>query len=224
MTTDVLIQTLANDVSPVKRLDDVRVRFLRWVFLSGLCVTLGTIALGCRSDLSTRIHDLSFVTENAAVLLFFGFSAMSAMQLSVPGLEKPRYTRFLPFLALSLWILLIGFRYVENMHVIHSASTKSGLRCVWRILLLGSAPAVILFVMVRKAAPLKTVWAGWFVSTAAFSLATFATQIICPNDKPLHIFKWHILPLFVLSSIGAMVGNFIYKRKLKIPGEQKSGK
>jgi hypothetical protein len=217
MTTDVLIHTLAQDISEVKPIADIRIRFFRWTAFAAISVALGTFALGCRSDLSMKIQDASFLMENAALLLFFAFSATSAMLLSIPGLEKRPYTYLLPLLALFLWVILIGFRYVEDLNVIHSPSTKSGIRCVWRILSLGSLPAVILFFMLRKAAPLKRGWTGWFVAAAAFSLAGFATQFICPNDKPLHILKWHVLPVIVLACIGGLIGNAMYKRKLKIP-------
>jgi hypothetical protein len=217
MTTDVLIHTLAQEIAAVKPIASVRVRFFRWTVFAAITVVAGAFALGCRQDLPVKINDPAFLMENTALLLFFAFSSMSAMLLSVPGLEKPRFAFALPFLALILWAAFVGFRFIENLNVVHSPSTKSGIRCVWRILTLGTLPAAFLFLMLRKAAPLKTAWTGWFVSAAAFSLACLATQFICPNDRPLHILKWHVLPVFVLACIGAFIGKAIYKRKLKIP-------
>ena len=68
-------------------------------------------------------------------------------------------------------------------------------------------PGWVLFAMVRRAAPLRRAWSGALATLAAVGISAAATQFICPLDDPAHQLVGHVLPVAVLSVLGAFVGH-----------------
>jgi hypothetical protein len=78
--------------------------------------------------------------------------------------------------------------------------------CVIEIVGLSIVPSWVLFVMLRRAAPLRRAWSAAFATLAAVALAAVATQVICPLDDPAHQLVGHLLPVALLSLSGTIVG------------------
>jgi hypothetical protein len=71
---------------------------------------------------------------------------------------------------------------------------------------LSVVPGWWLFAMLRRAAPLRRAWAGALATLAAVAIGATATQFICPIDDPAHQLVGHMLPVAVLSMLGAIAG------------------
>jgi hypothetical protein len=63
-----------------------------------------------------------------------------------------------------------------------------------------------LFVMLRRAAPLRGAWSAALATLAAVALGAVATQFICPLDDPAHQLVGHVLPVAFLAVFGAIAG------------------
>lgn len=207
MRTEELISTLVADLAPVRRLRNAGARTLLWASLALVCGGLGTFLLGVRPDLQVRLVDSTYLAEGVALLVLFASSARCAFALTVPGIKMGALKRHLPLLALAAWILLVAARTSSV-----GFSLSPGLRCAWRMLALGLAPAAAAFFMLRKAAPRKRGWTGLFALLSAAAVGSLGTQIICIRDAPGHILAWHVAPLVVTALLGIAAGALLLRR------------
>ena len=146
------------------------------------------------------------------LLLIFVLSARSAFHLSVPGAERSAGARTLPILGLLVWVSLVAAG-----HSPAAGDPLPGWPCVWRMACLAFLPAFAVLVMLRKAAPLRPGWTGWFALLSAGSLAILGTQIVCGRDDPRHVYLWHFGPLLAAGLIGIHLGRrFLTRRSVRL--------
>jgi hypothetical protein len=202
-----IVRSLARDLKPVRRLPSVEWRTLFWAAFAVLCMSIETYALGARSDLSGKFRDPTYLLQGALLLLIFVLSARSAFRMSVPGDERSVGTRLPPIAGLVIWVGL-----VSAGHPPESVPASTGWSCVARMSCLALAPTVAVLFMLRKAAPLRPGWTGWFALLSASSLAILGTQILCANDDPRHVFLWHFGPLLGAALVGIHLGRWLLSR------------
>lgn len=207
MRTEELISSLVADLAPLRRLRNADARTVLWASLALLCGGLGILWLGARPDLQVKLVDSTYLAEGLALLILFASSARCAFALTVPGTEMGALKRYLPVLALVSWLFLVAARTSAS-----GFALSPGLRCAWRMLALGLAPAAAAFFMLRKAAPHKWGWTGLFALLSAAALGSLATHIICTRDAPGHIFVWHVAPLVVTALFGIAAGALLLRR------------
>jgi len=207
MRTEDLIKSLIADASPVRRLPDQNGRRLRWAALASVCVAAGALCWGARPDLAGKAHDASFLLEAGCLLFLFACAARSAFELSVPGEERPFSSLWVPPLAFLPWLTLILYRFFRGWETsAYGLDARPGYLCVWRVLILGGLPALTGFLLLRKAAPLKTRLAGSYLCLSAFAIAALGARTLCVIDRPGHLLFWHALPLLLLALTGSALG------------------
>ncbi len=206
MKTNDLIDQLGTRLQPVKRLPRPWIRFARWFAAMGLCFGAAMALRGIREDLFQRLTDPLFVLSTLMILATATLSAAAAFQLSVPG-EERRWTRRVPLLALGMWVAMIAFHAMSGAPLMGGA----GWGCARDVLLLGAIPGVLLFWMVRGAAPLKLNWTGVFVMLALGALGALGTQLGCHDDAPLHLLLWHFVPVILVGLSGIVLGRFLLR-------------
>lgn len=206
MKSEAVIQALVTDLKPVRRLPSGGARTLRWATFSLLAVALGSWALGTRADLWIELGEPSFLRESVSLLILFVLAGRSAFQLSIPGAADQRYARALPLLGLVAWLVLILARYSAGAHV---PADMSGSRCFWRMSWLSLLPALTLFFMLRKAAPLDREWTGLMALLSAASLAMLGTQFVCAKDDLAHLLLWHFTPVLLVALAGISFGQLV---------------
>ena len=79
-------------------------------------------------------------------------------------------------------------------------------------------PGIALFMMVRRAAPLRAAWAGLLAVLATAAVGVLGANVICPNDRPLHMLLWHVAPLMLFAAIGAALGTWLLRWDWKRAG------
>ena len=92
-------------------------------------------------------------------------------------------------------------------------------RCVYKTASVALVPGVALFVLVRRAAPLHAAWAGLLAILATAAVGVLGANVICPIDRPLHLFLWHVAPLVVaFAALGAGLGTWLirWNRDLRV--------
>ena len=219
MKTDDLLRSLVDEMKPVRRLRGGAERALIWAAFAAICVGIATWALGMRSDLSAKLTDVSFLIEGTSLLAVFALSARSAFQLSIPGMEKVETTRTSPLLGLLAWLLLVAIRHTSgtNAPVLESMASLAGVSCLSRVASLALAPALAIFAMLRKAAPGRRRWTGFFALLSASSLAVLGTQLLCSKDDPQHVLLWHFGPVLIAGLVGAALGALFLDRSTTRP-------
>jgi len=206
METEQFVRSLAATLRPVRRLRPARWRAVLWAVPAVLCVSIGTVLLGPRSDLLSRAANPQFWLQSALLLIVFAASSAIAFRTSVPGSEVAGHVRALPLWGLLVWgfVLAAGAWAWESRG--EAAAGGSGWICVSRIALLGVVPAVSALLMLRRAAALRPGWTGSIALLSAASLAVVGTQMVCARDDPWHIFVWHFLPAAACGLAGVLLG------------------
>ncbi len=209
MNSEQLIQDLVRDARPVRRLAPVGVRWLLWVIVVALSVSLiPDILLGVRPDLAQVFHRGCSSLQVCLLTLAAIVSGWAVIALGVPGRAQNPLSRWMPVAALFAWILVI---VVSGLA---SGMGRCGFSpgCFGSIALVGALPAAFLYFVCRRSAPLRPVWTGVLLMGAAAAAGALGTQFSCSNESPLHLLVWHVLPVIALGATGIILGRFIMGR------------
>ncbi|MGE3683369.1 MAG: NrsF family protein [Bdellovibrionales bacterium] len=207
MKTKELIEVLARQTKPVRRLPSPARRLATWIFLSSIWITAWISFFGVPAEVTSKMKEFSFWLESAPVLLIALLSAYIALALGIPGEARlPHVKKVMVFFAAS-WLLAFIAGIPSRSHEFErSIAAGPGALCVESILELGFGPAILLLWMIRRGVPLYPGWNGVVALLGAASLAAFGTQWLCPYDFPLHFLVWHLAPAWLLGAAGYWLG------------------
>jgi hypothetical protein len=208
--TEDLILQLATSAAPVTPLAAPSIRLVRWMAVSALVTAVAIVAIGARHDLIAAAARPAFTASLVALLLATVSAAAAALMLSVPGAERSPLQRALPMVAAAAWpaawlAAMTTHAAPGGVRLFHSA-------CAIEIAALGAASGWVLFVMIRRAAPIRPGWTAGVASLAAITSASAATQVICPIDDPAHQLLGHVLVAAVLGLAGFLTGQRLLRR------------
>jgi hypothetical protein len=202
-----LIATLVRDVVPVRPLASPAVRLARWAVVSALCVAAGVALARVRHDLGETLWTTSFLVQAVLLIGTAVLAAMAALIAGVPGASSTLATRLLPLGAITLWAgWLVAAIVAQPGHSRLWWPTPSP-DCAVDITLLGLVPGLLLWSLVRRAAPLRPAWAGFLATLTAAAAGALGTQLLCPNDDAAHLLVWHVGPVIALAVAGLQLGH-----------------
>lgn len=218
-----VIAQLARDAAPVTPLPSPFARWATWTLKAVTAAAIVTILVGflprLRPAFAADVRDPRFLL---AALLTGGLAltaAGAAFALSVPGVARDRLARVVPLLAAIAWATLLWTRLLAIGHpVAHIAAVPWHPVCVLLILTISALPGLWLFGMLRRAAPLQTLWTGALAALASLALGALGTQFICPIDDPAHHVVWHFTPVMVLTFLGLALGSRVFDWRRRAPG------
>ena len=175
------------------------------------------IAIGPRARLGAAITQPAFAVSLVALLMATVSAAAVALTMRVPGAERSPRRRAWPIAAVVVWVtswlLMLAVSPAGHSRVFHTG---------WAIQIgvLGAISGWILLAMLRKAAPLQPRWTAGMAAMAAVTLASAATQVICPIDDPAHQLIGHVLIASAVGLAGFIVGQ---RRLSRTPLDARSG-
>ena len=208
MRTDELIQQLAGDLEPVRPLRPIAVRVAAWLALAAGSLAMVMFLMGVRRELGDASDRADFAVEALLLLVTALSAATGALVISVPGAERSRLVRWLPLIAA---IGCVVWAAGELVFAAATGATTGRLtfawHCVYKTTSVAAVPGVALFLMVRRAAPMHAVWAGVLSVLATTAVGVLGANIICPNDRPLHMLLWHVTPLILFAALGGWLGS-----------------
>ncbi|MEO8482775.1 MAG: NrsF family protein [Acidobacteriota bacterium] len=213
MKTDELILQLAKSALPVTPLPSPFVRLLRWLALAAALAAVAVLAIGPRADLAVAVTRPTFVVSLLALVVATLSSAAAAFVLSVPGAGRSSLQRALAVAATLAWPL-VWFLVLANAGAGRGRLFHAG--CALEIAILSAVSGGALIAMLRRAAPLQPAWTGGIAATAAVTVASAATQVICPIDTAPHQLVGHILIASIVGSAGFLVGWPQLRRRTRI--------
>ncbi|MBY0452588.1 MAG: NrsF family protein, partial [Bdellovibrionaceae bacterium] len=180
------------------------------VLLAGVLSLVAAVALlGFRADLSGQIFTFRFFIECLGLLALALVSIYAALRLSVPDLDNKKFYKW-PIFAFSILAILTGYSFVAYSNPF--LYLGHGFVCLSEILLIGLAPAAILFFLIRRAAALKRDIVGALVLMAGAAFGWFGTQLTCADTTPLHNLFWHFIPFIFISVAGIYISNKILRK------------
>ena len=206
ITTPDLIESLAVDAAPVRRLQHPVVRAACWLLLAALVVLLLALEHGLRADIADRAQQPVFLVALAASLLTGVLATIAAFMLSLP--DRSRFWLLLPVPALLLWVSTIGYGCLTDWVSIGPDGMAAGeaARCFATLFLTSVPLSMILLLMVRYAAalrPTETIMTG---ALAVAAIAATALSLLHDLDATVMILIWNFGVAAVLVALAGSLG------------------
>lgn len=212
MQTEELIRQLAADARPVKRLPPLALRLAGWVVLAAVSLGVAMAVMGVRRELGGALERTNFAVEAVLLILTALSGAVGALIVSVPGAERTTLVRWAPVVAAAAYLFWVGGEFVmAAMTGAPTGRASFAWHCVSQTASVAAVPALALFVMVRKAAPLRATWAGLLAVLSTAAVGMLGSNVMCPNDRPVHLLLWHVAPLMLFAAVGAALGTWLLR-------------
>ena len=200
---DALIDSLARELEPGKRLAPAGVQAFIWwllatVYVIAITLLLGPLRPGAFEQL---LSEPRFFVETLCGLLGIGATAMAVMLSSIPGRPYGRWV-VLAVVALGVWLVSI----TAGLFVPTLEPGMLGKRphCFSETLIYALPPMLLVIVLVRRAYPLKPLQTGLAAGLAAGLLPAWFMQLACMYETQ-HILTHHVLPGLLVVPVAALV-------------------
>src|SRR5262245_5392116 len=206
MQTEQLIERLAADLRPVRRLWGPWARAVVWLAIAlpyVAAVVWGKLAM---ADVAQAGADARFVVEQAATLATALAAAVAAFRSAVPGFD--RRVLLVPLVPLALWLTSVGHGCVQDW--LRFGADGLALRPDWDCLpmaaVIGILPAAAMVAMLRRGAPLNPRLTLALAALAVASVANFGLQFAHARDASIMVLVWHLGAAALLAALGGSLG------------------
>jgi hypothetical protein len=198
ITTPQLIDSLAADVKPVRRLRPPLTRAGLWLGVFVAIVAALTWTMGTWPLMIERLSLTRFAVEMAATFLT-GFAAViAAFYLSLP--DRSRFWMVLPLPPLVLWLASSGYGCYENWIVDGPQGWRLGRSsdCFIFILTMSIPVGVALYLALRRALPLDPLRVMAVAGLGVAALAAAALQFYHPFDVTIIDLAVHVTAVLIV--------------------------
>ena len=198
-----LVERLASNLRPVRRLWPVSTRLGLWLILQvGVLAWVGTHT---HNDFMRKLEVPRYMLE---VALFGGaaiVAAIIALRSAIPG----RQVRVgeLAFV-LAPMVAGTGLVFTQPLRTGYPLSEfiLAGQLCAYETCVLTAAACVPLWWAVKRGAPMRGGTAGLATGAAAALFSFAMMRIRCPIDERLHLLTWHLFPVLIVTALSALAG------------------
>ena len=206
-STDDLIRSLAS-AAGTRRSASLKAAFAITGAASLACALLLVfLVVGIRQDFADMAVRMPFGFKLAYTgALVFGASVV-ALYAATPGAPATALYALSP----AVILLTLGVIFDPTAFPIMGRTNTAVALCVSSILLL-SLPAMILtFVVTRKGAPTRPLFAGAVIGILSASLGAMAYTLACVNDGTAFVAIWYGVACAIMAVIGAVVGHRVLR-------------
>jgi hypothetical protein len=205
-TTDDLIDSLASGLPPVRRLRQPLVRAALWVALATVIIAILTVARGMRSDFDLMTGDPCYVVQVIGAWLTGATATLAAFEISLP--DRSRRWLLLPVPSLALW--LYGFTWGCLAHWIAIPSgapiMHDSMRCMETIIMASVPMALVLWLMLRRARPLRPAGTALVAAVAVAAFADTAHLLIHVVEASALVLLVNLIPVALIIAAGGFFG------------------
>jgi hypothetical protein len=205
-STEYLIETLARDVAPVRRLRPPMRRAALWL---GAVVALGALAIAGFADLdvfASRAAQTALDMELIGTLATGCLAVIAAFHLSLP--DRSFRWAFLPLPTLALWLAGSGASCYRDWVVNGGISWELGEsgHCFAFILGVGLPLGTALLLVLRRSRPIAPMRVAVVGGLGASSLAAFLLQFFHPFDVTVMDLVIHAI------AVSIVIASFAWRR------------
>jgi len=210
ITTPDLIDALAANLAPVRRLRPPVTRAACWLLLAALVLALLAVSQGIRPDLAQRLREPTFILGMSGALLTGVLAAVATFMLSLP--DRSRFCLLLPAPALVLWLSTIGYQCLTNWvslepNGIHLGETA---QCFATLVLTSLPLSLAMLVMLRYAAPLRPIAVTLTGSLAVAAITATALSLFHELDATVMILMWNLGTAALFVGLGGALGGKVF--------------
>lgn len=207
MSTDKLINSLCDNLEPVKPMKHPLLRAYPWLAFATLYAITASLMIGVRPDLSSKLSDSTFLFE-IGIATSLGISAfLASFWAEIPDQRGQKWILTIPFTITFIFILWTLCRMAgEDTHMIEAFSWHE---CFTKGVLLGTVPIAALTALQRHSATTCAVTSALLNILGAGAVGFIALRFTCIDDSVEHTVLHHIAP-FITSGffLGLIVRRF----------------
>lgn len=203
-TTDDLIDSLATNLAPVRRLAPPLWRCARWLVLAAILVTLLGVFHGARPDLIERLHQPLFALRLASIAATAALAAAAALLISQP--DRSPLWGLLPAPAMVVWLATLAYGCAAGWTGIGPEGVPLSriISCLATLTLTGAPLAAVMFVMVRRSRPLRPLPAALSGALAAGAISVTALSLFHAIDESVLVLIANIGVAAFFIALGAI--------------------
>jgi len=212
--TDHLIERLADEAAPVRRLRHPGKRAAIWLALSLPYVALVAYVHGLVVDVPSFLSDPRFMIEEIAALATAIAAGYAAFCTVVPG--RNRAVAWLPLIPLAVWLASIGKGCIDDWIRLGAEGLEVHVdwMCIPPLAWIGILPAAAMVVMLRRGAPLMP-WVTVALGGLAIGALTNAgLQLFHLGDTSIMVLVWHFGSTALLAALAGWLGPWIFRWKM----------
>ncbi|MDE2472189.1 MAG: DUF1109 domain-containing protein [Bradyrhizobium sp.] len=209
-TTPDLIDLLAANLTPVRRLRPPMARAATWLALAGAIVALLAIAQGLRPDIATVLRQSGFVMSLGGAVLTGVSATIAAFMLSLP--DRSRLWIVLPAPPLALWLSSVGYQCLTNWVSVQPGGITLGetARCFATLVLTSLPLSLALLLMLRYAAALRPTSVVFAGSLAVAAMTAVALSLFHGPDATAMILMWNLGTAGFFVGLGSIFGKTMF--------------
>jgi hypothetical protein len=211
IATPDLIESLAANMKPVRRLRPPVTRAACWLLLAALVVALLAVSQGIRPDLAQRLHDPAFAGGMAGAALTGVLAAIAAFLVSLP--DRSRLWLILPAPAVAIWLSNVGYQCLTQWISMGPDGFSLGetTRCLATLVLTSLPLSLAMLVMLRYAAPLRPTAVTFMGSLSVAAITATALSLFHAGDATLMIIMFNIGTAAFFVGLGSLFGRRMFE-------------
>lgn len=204
--TDRLIEGLAAELHPVRRLRPPLVRALAWLGFAAAVVAAIVLWHGPRPDLVARFAHADVRLEWLGSTLTGILAAVATFHLSLP--DRSARWALLPVPALALWLATLGYGCLLDWFAYGPDGLVPGvsLECLQSIVTTSIPLGLGLLLMVRHAGPVRPTLTATTGALAVAALAASGLSLYHHVDAAVMILVWHVGATALVVAVGHVAG------------------
>jgi hypothetical protein len=205
-TTDEFIASLAEDLAPVRRLRPPFVRAMLWVLLASALVALLAAIRDLRADMDLMIVHPAYWMQVIGAWLTGATATLAAFKISLP--DRSRAWMLLPLAPAVLWLSGFAGGCLADWIAIPSGAPvmHDSVRCLTTIILATVPLAGVLWMMLRRARPLRPSGTALVAAVAVAAFADTAHLLIHVVEASLLVLLVNLVPVALIIAAGSVFG------------------
>lgn len=214
METADLIRSLADNVTPVRRLQPPLLRAAMWLAVAALLLAVLTAIHGPRPQFAERMRDAVFLTGMLASLATGILAAIAAFLVSLP--EKSRLWLLLPLPPLVLWMANIGYQCLAGWVALPpgAVTVEAASGCLLTLVVTSAPLSLLLLVMLRYGVFIRPVGVALAGSLAVSGITAAALSMFHPLDATIMVLGWNLGTAVLFVGLATLAGRRASRRTL----------
>jgi hypothetical protein len=206
ITTPELIDVLAANVKPVRRLQAPLLRTGLWLTLAAGIFALLALSRGARPDLAQQLAQPVFVVGIIASLATGVLAALASFLVSLP--DRSRAWTLLPVPPLVIWVSTVSYGCLTNWVDLGANGIRLGeaANCFATLMLTSLPLSIALFVMLRFAAWFRPRAVTLTGSLAVAAMTATALSFFHAFDATIMILVWNLGIAAIIVGLGSALG------------------
>jgi hypothetical protein len=206
-STDALIARLSGDLVAVRRLPPPPLRAAGWIALATVLAVGLALLRGLRPDLALRLGDPAYLVQLGGAWLTGVTATLAAFEISLP--DRRSSWLLLPLPAALLWASGFAYGCLGHWVAIPAGAPvmADSMRCLETIGMATVPLAPILWLMLRRARPLRPGGTAWAGALAVAGFVDLAHLLAHQVEASLLVLLINLVPVGLILAVGGLAGS-----------------